>query len=1432
MRLRFSALFMAYFFMSILQSQTPIKFDLTQKFTKHDVHRIDVNEILPTLRGDNFSLQLTIGDRTYDMSLQNSGIIAENYALTAIDDNGPSVIANSRPRAYNGYLLGTSDSRVSLTFNNNFIYGFIREGGETMYIEPLRYYNSSAASNEFLTYLKSNIIPDNTHKCGVEKAQEKYKDLASKAESQKVVGDCFEVDWAIVSDFLMFQDFGSVFETEDHNIGVANDVQTNYDDEFADEIQYLIVEQQVFTTAASDPFTTSTDAGDLLSDFSGWGPSGFNQIHDVGSIWTGRDFDGGTVGIAWLGAICSTNFRYNALQNFTANANSKRVMVSHELGHNFDAVHDAPGSGFIMAPSVNNTNTWSGTSISDIENFYNSISCLAECVGSGGNAPIADFLTTIIDECAIGTVIFTDISVDLPTEWLWTFEGGSPSTSTSQNPTVTYNNPGTYDVTLEVTNNSGSDVITKSDEVVIIDLPAAEWFVSTNLLLAIFNNTSTDGDSYLWDFGDGNFSSDESPIHTYAMDGIYNVSMTVSNSCGSDTYFENIEVATIPTADFSATPTSGCTSLIVTYSDLSSSNTTGWSWEFEGGVPETSASQNPTVTYNTAGVYDVTLIATTAAGNDEEVKMDYITVAEPATSDYTFMVTGGDVTFTNTSTNADTYNWEFGNGDISMDENPVYTYTSSGSYEVVLSALSTCGTVTDTQTVVISLAPVAAFTTVGSPTDCAEFILEYTDASTFNPETWAWTFEGGTPTASTEQNPSVTYSSPGAYDVTLTVTNAQGMNTITADDYVVAQDQVTAGFANTIAGLEVTFENQSSSAATSYVWDFGDGMTSTGVNPIHTYSEEGVYEITLTAIGPCNSDVITQTLNLYTIPTAGFTSDITEGCNVLTVSYSQTSSSNVTAYAWTFEGGTPSTSLDANPTVVYNAAGTYNVELIVSNPTGSSSASEVDFVTVSDVPSASFVGVNNMLTVTFTNNSMEADSFMWDFGDGNTSSDISPIHTYATEGDYTVTLTATNSCGDNVITSTVGANALPSANGSASITAVCEGDEVTFTDMSSDNVTGWLWAFEGATPAESTEQNPVVTYNLEGTFDVSLIVTATAGTDEILFTDLVTVSALPSSLFIAVNNMQEVTFTNNSIGATAYAWDFGDGNTSTDINPIHTYDVEGDYIVSLTTTNQCGEVVSTQTITANSLPTANGSASTNKGCGTTEIQFTDNSSNNVLGWLWTFEGGNPATSTEQNPIVIYTTPGIYDVSLIVSAEAGDSEVIYEDLIEIVGFATAEFDIVANDLEYSFTYTGLYGENFIWDFGDGNTSSEINPVHVYENYGMYTVNLRASNECVEDNISKDIDIISSVLVLSAITDLKIFPNPAIDRFYIEMELAESVDLEMQVMDIYGRLVQKQLLTNLGLKVNHTIDLTNEPSGTYLLRFVNGSQVRNAKIVLSK
>ncbi len=1431
MRPSFFALVMAFLFVSSLQAQKSKNIDLTQKFTKHNIERIDVNEILPLLRDDNFSLDITLEGKIYSMALYDSGIIGENYELTSTGDNGSITSTTSRPRAYNGYLLGTSDSRVSLTFNNDFIYGFIRDGDDIMSIEPLRYYQSDAAANEFITYMSSDIVEYSTHKCGVEKRHQRTEEIVAQANSQRVVGECFEVEWAIVSDFQMFDDIGSIFGVEDHNIAVANDVQTNYDDEFADEIQFLIVEQQVFTTAASDPFTNSTDAGTLLDDFRDWANPGFNQNHDVGSIWSSRNFDDGVLGVAWVGAVCSFNFKYNALGNWTNNANLKRVMVAHELGHNFGAEHDASNSSHIMRPSVSNSSTWSNTSINDIQNFYNSIGCLGTCIGSG-NPPTPDFLTTTIEECATGTVNFTDISTGNPSEWLWTFPGGSPSTSTLSNPTVEYNNPGIFNVTLQVSNASGSDMITKSDEVEIRGVPEAEFFNTTSLLQAFFTNTSIDGDSYFWDFGDDSFSSDETPIHAYAEDGVYTVTLTVTNPCGTDTYSDAVFIVTNPTADFVATPSSGCSPLTVIYTDLSSSNTSGWSWEFEGGEPSTSTLSNPTVTYNNAGVYGATLTVTNSEGSDQEVKEDIITVAESATSDFTFVVNGGEVVFTNTSTNADSYSWDFGNGDTSTDINPVYTYATSGSYDVVLSVMSTCGIVTHTETVEISLAPVAGFTSVGSTTDCAEFTLAFTDESTFNPTDWAWTFEGGTPATSTDQNPTVTYSMAGVYDVSLTVTNGQGTNTTTQSDYVVAQGQVTAGFGYSNAALNVAFENLSSAEGTSYVWDFGDGMTSTQTNPSYSYPEEGIYEVTLTATGPCNSDVTTQTINLYTAPTSGFTSDVTSGCSALTVVYNQTSSSNVTSYAWTFEGGTPATSIDANPTVVYSSTGTYNVELIVSNPNGSSSASEVDFVTVSDIPSTSFVAVNNMLTVTFTNNSVDADSYSWDFGDGNSSVEMSPTHTYANEGAYTVTLMGTNICGDDVFTSTVGANALPSANGSASITAVCEGEEVSFSNMSSDNVTAWLWTFEGATPSESTEENPVVTYNTSGTYDVNLRVTASAGSDEISFTDLIVVSALPTAAFVAVNNMQEVTFTNNSLGANTYTWNFGDGNTSMEINPIHTYSTEDNYDVTLTASNQCGDVISTSTVAANSLPTANGSANTNTGCGPTEIQFNDNSSNNVTAWMWTFEGGNPASSTEQNPLVTYDIPGIYDVSLVATASAGSNEVIYDDLITINGLATAEFDIASNELEHTFTYTGEYGVNFIWDFGDGNTSADMNPVHTYDDYGMYSVLLKASNVCTEDSIAKVIDILSNVSELSTITSLNIFPNPATDRFYIEMELEEAIDLEMQVMDIHGRLVKKQSLDNIGKQVNKSIDMSNEPSGTYLLRFINGNQVRNAKIILSK
>jgi PKD repeat protein len=804
-------------------------------------------------------------------------------------------------------------------------------------------------------------------------------------------------------------------------------------------------------------------------------------------------------------------------------------------------------------------------------------------------------------------------------------------------------------------------------------------------------------------------------------------------------------------------------------------------------------------------------------------------IDDPA-SDFTFTVDAGVVTFTNQSSNADTYNWDFGDGNTSTDSDPIHTYTSEGTYNVTLTATNECGDVSSTQSVSINLIPTANF--VASITEiCEGEEVQFTDASSDNVTDWLWTFEGGTPATSTEQNPLITYNTPGTYDVSLVVTAPAGTDEIIFENLIIVSALPTSDFVAVNNILTVTFTNNSTNAD-SYLWDFGDGNTSTDINPIYTYTSEGTYTVTLTVTNECGDVSSTQSVSINSMPTANFVASITEVCEGEEVQFTDASSDNVTDWLWTFEGGTPATSTEQNPLVTYNTAGTYDVSLVVTAPAGTDEIIFENLIIVSALPTSDFVAVNNMQVVTFTNNSIGATSYLWDFGDGNTSTDSDPIHTYAAEGDYTVTLTATNECGDVSSTQSVSINSMTTANFVASITEVCEGGEVQFTDASSDNVTEWLWTFEGGTPATSTEQNPLVTYNTAGIFDVSLVVTAPAGTDEIIFENLIIVSALPTSDFVAVNNILTVTFTNNSTGADSYLWDFGDGNTSTDSDPTHTYAAEGDYTVTLTATNECGYSLIGDIVSINSMPTANFVACITEVCAGGEVQFTDASSDNVTGWLWTFEGGTPATSTEQNPFVTYNTPGTYDVTLEVTAGSESDQVVYEDLITIIGVPTAEFEVSIDDLEYSFIYTGIDGDIFNWDFGDGNTSTEVNPVHTYNDYGIYTVILVVSNACGNDFFIKEIDITSGISELNTITDLRIFPNPTNKLFHVEMTLSESIDLQMQVMDIHGRIVHKESMNNLGGKVSKSIDLSDEPSGTYILRFINGEQVKNRKIVLQK
>ncbi len=1315
---------------------------LEAEFDEYEVYRFDIAAFDAYVKSQQLSMEfvLKLGKHEWDVWLVPRDIRSPRYVHRVLGPNGIEVMPPRENITFKGMLNGQADeSLIALTIDEDFLHGFIRSGEKTWYIQPLWYFDKTQPKDHFVVFDVDKAKPAPEATCGYEEVIRQMGGMPHQSEQPHFADDAFEkmgckeVEIAIASDLSMYNKYGSVGAVEAHNIAVLNDVQTNYDDEFNDELQYVIVEQFTVAPPNSDPWTSSNNPSALLNDFTAWGPTGFSQTHDVASLWTNRDFTGSTVGIAWLSAVC-TSQRYNCLQDFTNNGNFLRNLQAHELGHNWSATHDPSGSQTIMAPAVNGSNVWSGQSLNQINSFYPSRWCLSNCPGN--QPPIAAFSVNPTSGCTPLTVTYTDQSQNNPTSWQWTFPGGSPASSTDQNPTVTYFNPGSYGATLTVTNSAGSNTITQNNIVTVETVPTPVFTWDQVGLTVIFQNqSSSNATSFLWNFGDGNTSTQANPVHTYAQDGFYDVTLTASNACGDNSITINIPVFTPPTAGFSANPTTGCASLDVEFHDESTPNVTAWLWSFPGGSPSSSTDQNPTVTYTAPGVYSVTLIVTNPAGSNTMTRTNYITVTTIPTPNFTFTVNGNNVAFNNTSSNASSYLWEFGDGDTSTLVNPTHTYASNGTYTVKLTAQNNCGPASITKTVTIEVPPTAAFAANGTE-GCPGLEVQFNSGNSENAVGFFWDFPGGDPSSSTEENPTVVYNTPGTWDVTLIVTNSAGSDTLVMEDFITVYEVPVSEFSATVDSFTVSFTN-SSQFANSYYWDFGDGNNSTEQDPIHTYSTDGTYTVTLIAINDCDSISTSQQVTIVTPPTAGFSANVTAGCAPLTVQFQNESSENAASFEWEFPGGNPSSSTEENPTVTYEQPGSYSVTLTVTNTAGSSSITQTNFITVTTVPEANFGASVNLDTVHFNNQSDNADSYEWHFGDGNTSTEENPTHVYAEDGTYTVLLIATNECGNDTSTQQVTIVTPPTAGFSANVTAGCAPLTVQFQNESSENAVSFEWEFPGGNPSSSTEENPTVTYEQPGTYTVTLTVSNAAGSSSATQTNYIVVNGLPAAAFSSQTNGLEASFNNQSTNATSYEWDFGDGTSSNEESPSHTYAADGVYTVTLTAFNECGSVSTTQQVTIVTPPTAGFSANVTAGCAPLTVQFQNESSENAASFEWEFPGGNPSSSTEENPTVTYEQPGTYTVTLTVSNAAGTDTYTLTDYITVKPLPAAGFSHSVADSVVQFTNTSNDASSFEWDFGDGTTSTEENPSHTYQADGLYTVTLTAFNDCGTSVVSQTI-----------------------------------------------------------------------------------------------
>ena len=1316
-----------------LSYQSPV---LESAFSSFEVFRIDAEPLATYARTNaDANTTLVVGNHVWNMNLSSSKLISPNYFLTVETPTGNTVSYKKPNIAYKGYL-STGDN-VRLTLDKNFIYGYIREGGLVWRLEPLRYLIPGADDNLFVLYEKSNVLADQTIKCGVTAEMEKaaQMDIESHlAESADFAG-VYELQIAIASDQLMLAKYGTSSAVEAHNVGVLNDVEGDYTGSFNHDLCFSIVTQFV-ATSFPGPWTNSNDAGVLLGSFLSWGNAGnFGVTFDVGELWTNRDFNGGTVGIAYLNGICNSN-KYHCLQDFSGNSEFLRCLTSHELGHNFSSGHDngCSGGDFIMCPFVSTSNAWSSQSSNAISAYMQSkinSGCLTSCVQGPPLVSIFDWNPD--PGCVNQPIQFTDLSTGTITSRLWTFTGGIPATSTQVNPIVTYNSPGAKNVAL-VVNGPGGTSATSSQVVTITPSPVAGFTFTMDDLTATFTNTSTNATSYFWDFGDGGTSTDVSPEYTYFAAGIYVVKLTATSVCGSVT--KTLTVNTFPTPDFQAQPTSGCATLVVQMINESSSNSTSYIWSFPGGSPAASAQPNPVVLYALSGTYPVTLKAFNSVGSNTITKTNYITVQTVPVTNFTSSLNGFTATFTNTTLNGTSYLWTFGDGDSSIVTNPVHTYDNGGTYTVTLIATNTCGSLTKTKTVVVVPPPVTSFTTSGN-SGCAPLTVVFTNTTT-GAVSYSWAFPGGNPSTSVDTNATVVYTNPGTYTVTLTATNASGTSTATTT--ITVNTVPAPSFTSVVNGAVVAFTNTTNNG-TSYSWAFGDGNSSSMQDPTHTYAADGVYTVVLTATNACGTATSTQTVTVVTPPVAGFTANPTNGCAPLTVLFNNTSSSNATNFEWTFPGGNPSSSIAPNPTVVYNTPGTYAVTLIASNSAGNNTLTQTGFITVNTVPTAGFTSMSNGAIVSFTNTSNNASSYSWNFGDGNSSTQSAPTHTYTADGTYTVVLSATNACGTVTSSASVTIATPPTANFNVTQTSGCVPFTVQFNNTSSSNSINFNWEFPGGTPATSTAQNPVVVYNAAGVYTVMLTVSNSAGSSLTTKVNYITVGTTPVAGFTAITNGDSVAFTNTTQNGSSYSWNFGDGTSSTEVDPSHSYANDGTYTVVLTATNTCGTSTFTQTVVIVTGIEASFTADLTIGCGPLTVNFQDQSSDNTSAWEWSFPGGTPNSSTQQNPTVVYVTPGVYSVTLVATGAGGSGTFTRTNFITVLGPPTGGFTSLLNQNTATFTNNTSNGTSYSWTFGDGGISTMANPSHAYMDDGTYTVILAATNNCGTTIIEQSVVIVT-------------------------------------------------------------------------------------------
>ncbi len=990
----------------------------------------------------------------------------------------------------------------------------------------------------------------------------------------------------------------------------------------------------------------------------------------------------------------------------------------------------------------------------------------------------------------------------------WDIGDGNGFSVSGGNPFIQYNKIGNYSLRVAIKDSMDClDTIglknairvfnIKSNFTVLKDTFVCDQLIAFKSTASVYDSIHHFGHpddyvaSFIWRFKPGtSFSTLKNP-YKFLKAGTHLVSYTATNSRGcKDSTVKNVVVIG-PTSQYEFIgDTIGCQPLTVQFKN-SSKDANSYTWSFKdssNNTYSTNADTNVSYQFKSYGKFYPVLTArgkfksngfpvtcqtvfpdTTIAGFRE------VTVYETPQPNFTYSTNCNTNTtaFTNTSKMKsaviDRFEWDFGDGDTSMQTNPIHQFTDTGRYVIILKAYSPKGC-TDTiiRKIVISPFPVTRFsynlTCLGKTT----FFIDSTVA--FNDRIFKWSWDFGDSTFSNLRNPSKKYFKDSSYNVKLTTTNLAGCSgTLTKTVVVHPQPKANFTFVNTCLEKAIELKDSTNSKDTplKLLWRLGDNSTDSTAIVLKKYAGAGnkTVKIICTTASGCMDSVI-KTIHIYAKPLSDFSIAKKEQClrnNLFVFKNNSTTDTGSLTYHWTFGNGLASIAKDT--TLTYAAIGSYTIQLIT-NTANNCKDTATDSVLLDPHPATGFqinniaqcYNINHFIFIDTSHISKGSFTRKWNTGDNQNYTDSFLLHRYNDSGNYSVQLSllSDKGCADT-LQKNVRVHPQPSAQFTIDSIAKCLRNNLfKFTNTSTTpyGSNTYRWFFGDGDSLQST--NATHSYISFDTFAIQLIATnSNLCRDTISKT--VIVHPMPNAQFSIDDSLQctyanAFSFTNRSniqLGMLTYNWNTGDGNGYNNKDLQHSYTKYGNYKVTLTATSNQNCIDSTVhplEVYAMPLPafTINDAGQCEKN---NNFIFTDSSKIGLGTYSIYWNLGDNSNSNLSKVSKTYNTAGTYLIKLTLTSNQGCKDSLSKSitlfpkptpLFIIDKDKQCERNNLFNFTNQSSIITGRF--NNTWEFGDGKKTTSQNAIHTYDTFGVYFVKLiTESDSACSDSITKNITV---------------------------------------------------------------------------------------------